>query len=316
MAFNIRSHAKIPKPFTGNKSGENAISHFQAWSDYVRVVGFVAPNAGQPDDRVVNFCLSLADVAREWFSTLDPAITYANLEIAFKARFGKLPPIEVEMLQLTSAKKLPEETYQEYGSRITQSATRVGLANQALLFFKKGIDANVGQYIMSRDSQNVAEAVAAAESIDGYLKVTTPVSITQTTPEVHFALNSIQETQNESMKALKEAVESMQIMQENMLAFQERGRQNRSSTPYSSRSSSGNRSQRSTSSAEKAPTKKPFVRFQQNKAQKDDKCFVCGKKGHWARECRVLKQVRSIIASEGDDDDDPENDAEETLLPQ
>ena len=228
MAFNIRQHAKIPGKFTGTKSGENAISHWQAWSDYIRVVGFAAPGNGGPDDRVVNFCLTLSDSAREWFSTLPNDITYANLGLAFKARFGRLPPIEVDMLQVTAAKKLPDESYQEFGSRITQKADRVGLIDQALLFFKKGVDANVGQYIMSRNCANIADAVQAAESIDGYLKVATPAAITQTSPEVHFQMQTMQETQDNCLKEVKDAIENMHLMQESlmesMLAFQERGR--------------------------------------------------------------------------------------------
>ena len=133
MAWTIRSHAKIPKSFLGSQGNENAVSHWQLWEDYIRVVNFQAPNAGNPDDRVVNFCLTLTDAAREWFSTLDPATTYAQLGTQFKAQFGRLPPVEVDILQLSTAQKLPGETYQELGDRIMKKATRVGMEGQALL---------------------------------------------------------------------------------------------------------------------------------------------------------------------------------------
>ena len=213
MAWTIRSHAKIPRTFSGNKQDENAVSHWQQWEDYVRVVNFEPPNAGNADDRVINFCLTLTDSAREWFSTLDQAVTYVQLGTQFKARFGRLPPIEVDILQLSTAQKLPGETYQELGDRIMKKAVRVGMEDQALLFYKKAVEPNVGLHIMARNCQNVREAIAAAESIDGYLKTATPAAQVAAPPEVNFNLQQIK-TNEKTVETLATCIETMQCMQD------------------------------------------------------------------------------------------------------
>ena len=327
MAWTIRSHAKIPSKFSGNNQHENAISHWQQWEDYVRVCNFQAPaQAGNADDRVVNFCLSLTDSAREWFGTLDPAITYAQLGTQFKARFGRLPPVEVDILQLSAAQKLPGETYQELGDRILKKAVRVGMEDQALLFYKKAVEPSVGLHIMARNCQNVREAIAAAESIDGYLKTATPAAQAASPPEVNFQLQQVK-TNEKTVETLASCIKTMQCMQddfqeslsnmqddfhESLCFIQKRSTDSNRSTD-SSRSRSRPRTKFRTKTQVKAPETeaKPSKFRVRGVAQKEDECFVCKKKGHWARDCRVLKQVRAMVVDSEESGEDPGSDEEQ-----
>ena len=312
-AFNVRSHIKIPKPLSGKLPNENAVSHVQLWDDYCRVVGWAAPADDAADNRVTNFCLSLCDEAREWYNTLPNNINYDGMKDAFKARFGNTPPASVDLLLLASAKKSADESYQEFGCRIQKQAQRLNMADQAFQFFLMGLDPQIGAYIMSRNLNNIPAAVTAAEGISGYLKTTQPTpppAPATPTPEVHFAMTTAMTDNAETMEAVRDSIEtlaeSQRQMAESLMAFNARyqkgktdSRRGRSNSTSSSRSSS--RSSRSSGPAEK----------KKSKATKDDKCFICGNKGHWARECKTFKQVHAmmeIFAASSEDEEEEGDD--------
>lgn len=352
MAFNIRNVAKPPRPFTGTDPKENAVAHWRKWQDYCRIVGWVAPADGADDNRVVNFVLALSDAAREWYDTLVEGVTYAQLEEAFKSRFGKLPTAEVDMLQLTNMKKTVGESYQEFGEKILQKTNRVGLNDaQALVFFKRGVKPSVGQYIMARNCTTIPQAVTAAEAIDGYMQVCqgTVEQAQPVVPEVHFAMTQMQTQNEETLKVLKESLASLA-----KLTLQDDAKQsvrNRPRTPYQSphrnqRSRSRSRSHcdccrdRDSSRSKSWDSSKDFrSRSRPNRfrggtgkyrrdsvgsstseasssvsARSNDTCFVCKQKGHWASDCTQLQQMHALIAHLNANN--PEDDREESVDPQ
>ena len=180
---------------------------------------------------------------------------------------------------------------------------------------------------MARNCQNVREAIAAAESIDGYLKTATPATPVAATPEVNFSLTQIK-THEKTVEALTTCMETMQCMQddfhESLCTMQNRmdkwSSDSRSTDPRSSdssRSRSRPRTKFRTKTQVKTPEKeaKPSRFRTKGVANKEDECFVCKKKGHWARDCRVLKQVRAMVVDSEESGEDPGSADEEEQGP-
>ena len=165
-------------PYFAGTKGEDAVAHFLKFEDYLRDVLDATPDEApihQPPGQIQKFKKSLTGKARKWFGGIVLPNTLVEMRTAFHNKYSRDPTRTEDLMIMTQAKMMPNETVEEFGERISESMARLTCANDMIRdFFLMGLPHEMSMWIRNRQPETFENAFAAAKEYSKLNKVAAP----------------------------------------------------------------------------------------------------------------------------------------------
>lgn len=162
--YRAEQSAQLPK-FSG-KSGN--VSATQWWMLFIQWCSLHAFSEQQILGRIV---FHLTDMAQQWYLSLPESSrsTLQQLKSSFLARFGKQNSFHLDVLDV---KQMPDETCEEYISRIQQMACDDNIPSLMLInLIAKGFKSEIAEKVLDKDPETFEDLFKFAKRAESTVKL-------------------------------------------------------------------------------------------------------------------------------------------------
>jgi hypothetical protein len=280
----------LPKPFAG-KLGERGEHHWQKWEDYVALQGLGAPGGNAPDLRVVRFKATLVGEARMWLAGAGE-LTYAQLRVAFLARYGRVPTEDEDYQTMLEARLQVGESYEDFAGRLITVGARLDRGPiEMRRSFMAGLPKPVRLYVSTHRPQTMEAALEACRiygGIEGEGRVEKHVQIAVMAQQ-EAMIDGVTTKMNDLICRFGKLSERKSRPRDKEA---KKGKKRPDSPYYVNTSESETDTEGEVGDKKYKKGERSDSKGRRSKSPRSYRCFGCGQKGHFINDCPGTKKVK------------------------